>query len=166
MVGAKRLVGGRNNRVTDLYVAPEGIASLRNLSFFQVEDQGSAPDTFLRGPSDRMTDDLLNAPQGTPMSIHGIRIHELHELGNPSGTDAEYNALIKTLGGSLAGGGDTDFCVALNLAQRDSFVMPVREEMSMFEDPFLHRQQRAGVYGWMEQGFAVLDSRRVQLGSY
>jgi hypothetical protein len=43
--------------------------------------------------------------------------------------------------------------------------MPVREQVQIFEDESLHRQKRAGFYGWAEQGFAVLDNRRVVLGS-
>jgi len=44
--------------------------------------------------------------------------------------------------------------------------MPIREDMQMFDDPTLHRSGQAGVYGWMELGFAVLDTRRVILGSF
>jgi hypothetical protein len=43
--------------------------------------------------------------------------------------------------------------------------MPVREQVQIFEDDTLHRQKRAGFYGWAEQGFAVLDNRRVLLGA-
>jgi hypothetical protein len=44
--------------------------------------------------------------------------------------------------------------------------MPVKQDVTIFEDPSLHRQQRAGMYGWCELGFAVLDNRRVLLGSF
>jgi hypothetical protein len=44
--------------------------------------------------------------------------------------------------------------------------MPMKEQLQVFEDPMLHRQQRAGYYGWAELGFAVLDNRRVILGSF
>jgi hypothetical protein len=60
---------------------------------------------------------------------------------------------------------DVEVVVGLDLRKRDSFVMPVREEVQIFEDNTLHRQKRAGFYGWAEQGFAVLDNRRVLLGS-
>ena len=61
--------------------------------------------------------------------------------------------------------GDVEIAVGLDLRKRDSFVMPIRESVEIFEDDTLHRQKRAGVYGWAEQGFAVLDNRRVILGS-
>jgi hypothetical protein len=43
--------------------------------------------------------------------------------------------------------------------------MPIKEEVSVYEDPTLHRSRRAGIYGWMEAGVAVLDGRRVLIGS-
>jgi hypothetical protein len=43
--------------------------------------------------------------------------------------------------------------------------MPIRQEVEVFEDPTFHRQRRAGMYGWGEHGFSVLDSRRVLLGA-
>ena len=60
---------------------------------------------------------------------------------------------------------DVEIVVGLDLGRSDSFVMPVREEVQIFEDDNLHRQKRAGWYGWAEQGFAVLDNRRVLLGA-
>jgi hypothetical protein len=44
--------------------------------------------------------------------------------------------------------------------------MPVKEQLQVFEDPTLHRQQRAGYYGFAELGFGVLDNRRIILGSF
>jgi hypothetical protein len=52
------------------------------------------------------------------------------------------------------------------MSRNDSFVMPVRAGLQVFEDDTLHRQRRAGFYGWAEQGFAVLDNRRVLIGSF
>jgi hypothetical protein len=43
--------------------------------------------------------------------------------------------------------------------------MPIRQEVQIFEDETLHRQKRAGFYGWAELGFAVLDNRRVLVGA-
>jgi hypothetical protein len=62
-------------------------------------------------------------------------------------------------------GSDTEIVVGLDQRKSDSFIMPVREQVQIFEDETLHRQKRAGFYGWAEQGFAVLDNRRVILGS-
>ena len=61
---------------------------------------------------------------------------------------------------------DLELVVGLDQSSNDSFVMPVRQQLEVFEDPTLHRQQRAGFYGWAEIGFGVLDNRRVILGSF
>jgi len=45
-------------------------------------------------------------------------------------------------------------------------VMPMKQAVSVHEDPALHRQQRVGWYGWAELGFGVLDNRRIILGSF
>jgi len=44
--------------------------------------------------------------------------------------------------------------------------MPVKQEVTVFEDDTLHRQQKAGMYGFAEIGYGVLDSRRCLLGSF
>jgi hypothetical protein len=51
------------------------------------------------------------------------------------------------------------------LSVPDVFVMPMKQQIEVFEDETLHRQRRQGFYGWGEHGFAVLDNRRVVLGS-
>lgn len=164
MTSIKRLDGGRKSRVTDIYLSPEAIADIRNLSAFQINDTTNQIG-HMKGPNEDMMRMLLNTPEGVPPTIFGIRLNELQELGSPGGTDEEYEDYLETtLGASLAGS-DEEFCVALDLAHRDSFVMPIREEMQMFDDPALHRSARAGVYGWMEVGFAALDTRRALLGS-
>ena len=59
-----------------------------------------------------------------------------------------------------------ELVVGLDQRNQDSFVMPVRAPVEVFEDDTLHRQRRAGLYGWAEHGFAVLDTRRVLLGAF
>lgn len=146
--GAKRVTGGRDNRITDLYVSPEAIADLRNF------DDDTVGDPFLS----RL---IMMGPDEIP-TLYGVRIHELQELGH----GYEYQTYLDgTVGASLATN-DREFVVALNLRNRDAFVMPAREDMQMFDDEALHRQGKMGVYGWLEVGFAALDTRRALLGSY
>lgn len=147
MTAIKRLTGGRGSRVTDLYLSPEAVADIRNFSYTDVDE------VTLRN--------LLITPEDGVPQFFGVRLHELQELG----VGQEYQTyLVDTVGASMAAG-DDEFVVALDLKNRDSFVMPVREDMKMFDDPALHRSMRAGVYGWMEIGFAALDTRRALLGS-
>ena len=135
-------------KLTDLYVAPEAMEDIRNWNVDQV-DEVTRREIFVADG-----DNALNR-------IFGINLHDLDELGEGQEYQLFYdNELSGTLPGS-----DVELVVGLDLSKRDSFVMPIREEVQVFEDDTLHRQRRAGVYGWAEQGFAILDNRRVMLGS-
>ena len=148
-VAMKRQEGGRESRLTDLFLSPEAIADIRKFDG-DIVDEGT-----LRA--------LLNHDGEEPIpSLYGVTLHELLELG--AGQDYT-NYYTSTLGNTI-GGSDTEICIGLDLQKRDSFVMPVREDMQMFDDASLHRSGEAGVYGWMQLGFAVLDARRVILGSF
>jgi hypothetical protein len=68
------------------------------------------------------------------------------------------------LSGSLASN-DLELVIGLDMQDGGSFLMPTKEDITIFPDPMLHRQQRAGYYGWGELGFAVLDNRNVICGS-
>jgi hypothetical protein len=145
----KRAEGGRTARMTDLFLSPEAIADIRNLDG-DVVDEGT-----LRA--------LLGNDGNDPtISLYGVKMHELLELG----ASQDYTTYYSSTLGQTIGGSDTEICIGLDLANRDSFVMPVREDMQMFDDASLHRSGEAGVYGWMQLGFAVLDARRVTLGSF
>jgi len=148
-VAMKRQTGGRDSRLTDLFLSPEAIADIRKLDG-DVIDEGT-----LRA--------LLNHDGEAPqISMYGVRLHELLELGAGQELTTYYTSTL----GQTIGGSDTEICIGLDLSKRDSFVMPVREDMQMFDDATLHRSGKSGVYGWMELGFAVLDTRRVILGSF
>jgi hypothetical protein len=135
-------------KLTDLYLSPEATEDIRSWNVDQV-DEITRREIFV---SDG--DNALNR-------IFGINLHDLDELGEGQ----EYQLFYENeLGGSLPAG-DVELVVGLDLRKRDAFVMPIREDVQMFEDETLHRQKRAGFYGWMEAGYAVLDNRRVILGS-
>lgn len=148
-VAMKRQEGGRDSRLTDLFLSPEAIADIRKLDGDKV-DEGT-----LRAL-------LAHDGEAPLMSMFGVNLHELLELGvGQAHTDYYTSTLGNTIGGT-----DTEICIGLDLNKRDSFVMPVREDMQMFDDASLHRSGEAGVYGWMQLGFAVLDDRRITLGSF
>jgi hypothetical protein len=95
------------------------------------------------------------------MKVFDVNLNDLDELG----VGQEYqNYYSTTLGGSMDAS-DNEIVVGLDRQRKDCFVMPVREQLKIFEDNTLHRQGLFGLYGWAEHGFAVLDSRRVVLGS-
>jgi len=99
------------------------------------------------------------------MTIYGVRLHPMTEYG----VGQEYQLyLTGVLGRAVTAvdPGDAEFAVGLDLSTNDSFVQPIRQELQTFEDPALHRQQRAGFYGWLEHGYAVLDNRRLLLATF
>ena len=137
-------------RLTDIYLSPEALEDIRNWGFDQVDDLTRR--------------EIYNAPVGgAPMAnVFGVRLHDLDELGEGQ----QYQSFfVNDLGGAVQGS-DLELVVGLDQSTTDSFVMPVKEALQVFEDPTLHRQQRAGYYGFAELGFGVLDNRRVILGSF
>lgn len=141
-----------NNRgqLTDLYLSVEAMEDIRNWNVDQI-DEVTRREIFVSGDDD---DAVMNR-------IFGVNLHVLDELGEGQEYQLFYD---NELSGSLPGG-DVELVVGLDQRRNDSFVMPVREQVQIFEDDNLHRQKRAGLYGCAEQGFAVLDNRRVVLGS-
>jgi hypothetical protein len=137
-------------RLTDMYLSPEALEDIRNWGLDQVDDVTRR--------------EIYTASEGagTLTRIYGVNLHDLDELGEGQ----EYqNFFENDLGGSLQAS-DLELVVGLDQSGNDSFVMPVKQTLQVFEDPTLHRQQRAGYYGWAELGFGVLDNRRVILGSF
>ncbi len=137
-------------RLTDLYVSPEALEDVRNWGLDQVDEVTRR--------------EIYTASEGgAPITrIYGVNLHDLDELGEGQ----EYQSFfVNDLSGSLQAS-DLELVVGLDQSSNDSFVMPVKQQLQVFEDPTLHRQQRAGYYGWAELGFGVLDNRRVILGSF
>jgi hypothetical protein len=155
-----RLAGGNSasmNRgvLTDLYISPEALEDIREWDIDDV-DEITRREIFISQDN--------NGPQessGPLASIYGVTLHSITELG----VGQEYQNFFDTLGVSM-GTSDEEIVVGLDLSQNDSFVMPIKEELTIFEDPNLHRRRKAGFYGWQEHGFGVLDARRVLLGSF
>ena len=135
-------------QLTDLFLSPEGIEDIRNWGVDEVD------------PVTRR--ELITQDGGLLLRIFQVNLHDVDELGEGQ----EYEGFYESdLSGTLPAG-DTEIIVGLDLRNTDSFVMPIRQEVQIFEDDTLHRQRRAGLYGWAEHGFAVLDNRRVLLGSF
>jgi hypothetical protein len=135
-------------KLTDLYVSPEAMEDIRNWNVDQV-DETTRRQIFI-APGDEA---LSN--------IFGVNLSTLDELGEGQ----EYQMFFDNeLSGTLPGG-DVELIVGLDLSRRNSFVNPIREEVEIFEDTSQHRSRRMGLYGWAEMGWAVLDNRKVILGS-
>jgi hypothetical protein len=135
-------------KLTDMYLSPEALEDVRNWQVDQI-DEITRREIFM-------------AADGGITRLFQVNLHDIDELGESQ----EYqNFFTNQLSGSLQGS-DLELVVGLDLGNRDSFIMPVKQEVQIFEDDNLHRHQKAGLYGWAELGFAVLDNRRVLLGSF
>ena len=147
--------GGGNSvtapgRLTDLYMSPEAIEDIRNWGIDQL-DEVSRREIYVASD---------NGPQLT--RVFGVNLHDLFEFGDGQ----EYqDYFLNDLGGSIEAS-DVELVVGIDQSANDSFVMPVKKEVEIFEDPALHRHQRQGYYGWAEMGFGVLDNRRIIAGSF
>lgn len=137
----------RRGRLTDIYTSVEGLEDMRSWTLADIDEQTRR--------------EIFTAEDGFINRIYNINLHDLIEFG----VDQEYqNYYLNDLHATLASG-DVELVVGLDLQRNDSFVMPITSEIEVFEDDNMHRQRRAGVYGWAEHGFAVLDNRRIILGS-
>ncbi len=136
-------------RLTDLYTSLEAQMDMRNWGVDMLDQ------TTLR--------EIYTASEdGTVLNrIYGVNLHPLNELGD----NEEYQLYFEnTLSGTMASG-DVEIGIGLDLSgdAGSTFVMPVRENVQVFEDPTAHRRGRFELYGRASLGFGVLDSRRVLL---
>ena len=145
--GGGNSASNNRGRLTDLYVSPEAMEDIRNCGLDQVDEITRR--------------EIYTAADGAVNRVFSINLHDLDELG----VGQQYQSFFSTTLSGQMDSGDSELVVGLDLSKTDSFIMPVRDQVQIFEDETLHRQKRAGFYGWAEQGFAVLDNRRVLLGS-
>ena len=148
-------IGGGNTasiyrgRLTDIYLSPEGLEDIRNWGVDQVDEVTRR--------------EIYTAGEGGITRIFGVNLHDLDELGQGQ----EYQEFFDSdLSGSLGPSSDVELVIGLDLQSNDSFLMPMKQQVQVFEDDTLHRHQKAGMYGWAELGFAVLDNRRVLAASF
>ena len=137
--------------LTDLYISPEGLEDIRNWGVDQIDEVTRR--------------EIYQAADGSAIltRVFGVNIHDIDELGESQ----EYQKFFTTdLSGSLGPSSDVELVVGLDQNANDSFVMTVKDKVQVYEDDTMHRHQRGGMYGWAEMGFAVLDNRRVLLGSF
>lgn len=152
----------KRGRATNIYLSCEGIQEILNWNVDQVPD----------GVRERMYS--MSGQDNTVMDILGVKLHELYELGEGQQyqkyyTDVLNAGLVPSAGNSGPtghGADDTELAIALDLANRDSFVLANTQPLEVHEDVHLHRNQMGGVYGFMGYGVLVADSRRCLPLSY
>ena len=104
-------------RLTDLYVSPEALEDVRNWGLDQVDEVTRR--------------EIYTASEGgAPITrIFGVNLHDLDELGEGQNTKTSLPTSFLAVQTS-----DTEL-VGLDQSTNDSFVMPVKEQLSVFEDP-------------------------------
>lgn len=135
-------------KLTDMWISPEGMEGMRTWGVDQV-DEVTRREIFTAG------DGVLNR-------IFNVNLHDIDEFGE----NQEYQLYFQNELGAAMASGDVEIVLGMDLSSNDAFVNPVKEQFQVFTDPALHRQKRAGVYGWAEWGWGVLDGRRLLVGSY
>ena len=156
----KRGIEFARNELTDLFVSSEVQKDIRDFATTTSIDYLTRREIFQTNPQSDGNGGEIIIP-----NVYGVNIHEIKQMG----IGKDYNTKFNTLKGAhLTNFSATtdEVVIGLDLTPegRDAFMMPVRQDLQMWEDPTLHRQQKAGVYGWMELAFAVLDDRRVLAG--
>ena len=153
-IGMARYAGGNatsqnRGKLTDLFMSPEAQADATNWQIAEVDDF-TRRQIFIDGELTK---------------IYGINIHQLVELG--VGYEFQ-NYFSNTLKATLPGAGASqkqELIIGLDLSKKDSFKMPIREQVKIQVDPTFQRQRRMSMYGYGEWGFASLDVRRILLGA-
>jgi len=132
-------------RLTDIFGSPEMTEDMRNWGIDQLDDISRRELYVANDGATQLT------------RIFDVNIHELDEFGEGQVYQQFYT---EQLGAALQAS-DVELAIGLDMLNKDSFIMPIKQEVQVYNDPYQHRAKRAGIYGWCEAGFGVLDSRRV-----
>ena len=149
--GNSTSMGG--SRLTDLFISPEAMANIRSWNTDQVDD---------------ITRREIWTNNGLLARIWGVNIHVLYELGVGAYLQ---NFAEDTLNVSMPTNGsdnhqDVELVLGLDLSRSMSFVMPVSEDLKIYEDNLRLREGKWGLWCDMYPGFAVLDPRSIMFGSF
>mgnify|MGYP000231632314 CR=1 FL=1 len=135
----------KRSKLTDIFGSPEMGEDIRNWGIDQLDDY-----------SRRLV--YMAADGSTELTrIFDVNIHELDEFGEGQVYQQFYS---EQLGASLQAG-DVELAIGLDLLNKDSFIMPIKQEVQVYSDTNKFREQRQGIFGTANVGYGVLDSRRV-----
>lgn len=139
-------------KLTHLFVSPEAKDDIRAWGINLIPDAIRAQI-------------FVSADNGSElMSVYGVEIRDIDELGVGQEYQTYYSS---TLGKSLASS-DEELVIGVDKAHNDSFLMPTTKDLSI-ETHDTTESRRKGIFcmfGDLEVGFCVADSRRTLLGSF
>lgn len=157
------------NSLTDLFVSPEIKQQIRHFAFNPMNTVGSQSTGPVALP-DAVREGIFRAAGAE--EIYGIMITDLVELG----VNYKYTKLFAQFAASTIAHGSTAFdytddeiLVGFDLtAGRDAFIRPVSQQaesggvFSIFpDDQWVARSDKAGFYGFLEEGRLCLDARAI-----
>lgn len=136
-------------KLSRLYISPEGMSDIRAWDIDDVDDI-TRREIFL-------------AEEDGLSKIFGVELRDIDELG----VGQEYDTYFTSRLGGTFTNSKVELVVGLDMrADNNAFVMPVKQEVELYEDPSFFRQGRMSMWGRGEWGFACLDSRKVLLGQF
>lgn len=158
--------------LTDLFVSPEIKEQIRGFAFNPINSKaadGTAPGAASDGIAlDDVTRREIFMAAGRE-ELYGIAITDLIELG----TNEKYNDLFATFAPTGVGHGgdfvtgDDEILVGIDMS-REAFIRPVARQadsggtFSTFpDDQFPARSDKAGLYGFVEEGRVCIDARAI-----
>jgi hypothetical protein len=138
----RRNAGGNSastnrGRLTHIFLSPEAIEDMRNWGIDEADD-------FTRR-------EIFLSDDSAGTSVFGIKIIPLDELGESQEYQLYYQNVIAT-GASNNGmaASDVELVIGIDATVNDAFVMPIREELEVYEDPTLSRERRQGFWRYYE----------------
>lgn len=165
MIGFKRL--GR--QLTHLYISPEDAADIREWTDTDI-DPVTRREIFQAAGMGK----IWNVQLVEVQHLGATGLYNLNDENSGYGkflldSSDSYNSYTATNPNKTDANGDVDVLgetqiYGFDLVTDNTLVMPIKKEYEPYEDPTLHRHQKAGFYGWAELGFACLDSRMLAMG--
>jgi hypothetical protein len=166
-------VGNEGRGLTDLYVSPEIMETIRGFAYNPVNSKASPSGANTSIPlTDSVRERIFSAAGMS--DIWGVTLHELLELG----VGAKYNVLFKELSigktyaipggsGTAFDGANDQILIGIDRSRR-TFIRTLAvnaETGGSFnlrpDDQFLARSNKVGFYGGLEEGRVALDARAV-----
>lgn len=135
-------------KLTDVYISPERMEDIRNWNVDQIDEVTRREIHVTEG------ENAINR-------LFGVNVHVLYELG----VGHEYQTLYEDVLGGTLPTGKNEIVVGLDLSRSDVFVRPIKGELELHPDTTNMRSGLVGAFGWLHQGWAVLDSRHVLIGA-